>query len=92
MAERVLTMPRPASVVGEGHMQRQEEEEESLQGKPILLLPLSGGGFDVKTTDINRLLEVYGIQKLTKPAERPETPADKKAETPADKKEEKATP
>jgi hypothetical protein len=42
---------------------------EALQGKPILLLPISGGSLDVKTTDINRLLEIYGLQKL------PKTPA-----------------
>jgi regulator of protease activity HflC (stomatin/prohibitin superfamily) len=37
---------------------------EALQGKPILLLPISGGSLDVKTTDVNRLLELYGIQRV----------------------------
>jgi regulator of protease activity HflC (stomatin/prohibitin superfamily) len=37
---------------------------EVLKGKPIMLLPVSGGGLDVKTTDINRLLEIYGLRKL----------------------------
>jgi regulator of protease activity HflC (stomatin/prohibitin superfamily) len=37
---------------------------EALQGRPILLLPMSGGSLDVKTTDVNRLLELYGIQRL----------------------------
>ncbi|MGE0822526.1 MAG: SPFH domain-containing protein [Candidatus Binatia bacterium] len=38
---------------------------EALAGKKILLLPLAGSGMDIKTTNINRLLEAYGIQKLT---------------------------
>ena len=37
---------------------------EALQDKPIVLLPVAGGSLDVKTTDINRLLETYGIQKI----------------------------
>ncbi len=38
---------------------------EALAGKRILLLPVSsGGGLDVKTTNVNRLLETYGVQKL----------------------------
>ncbi len=41
---------------------------EALQGKPILLLPISGGSLDVKSTDINRLLETYGLQRLPRPA------------------------
>ncbi len=37
---------------------------ESLAGKRILLLPLAGGGFDIKTTNINQLLETYGARSL----------------------------
>ena len=37
---------------------------EALTGKRILLLPVSGGGLDIKTTNVNRLLEAYGAQKL----------------------------
>jgi regulator of protease activity HflC (stomatin/prohibitin superfamily) len=44
---------------------------EALQGRPILLLPISGGSLDVKTTDINRLLELYGLQRLAPPAVAP---------------------
>jgi regulator of protease activity HflC (stomatin/prohibitin superfamily) len=40
---------------------------EALQGKRILLLPLSGSGLDLKTTDMNRLLELYGARKLAEP-------------------------
>ena len=28
-------------------------------------LPLSGAGMDIKTTNINQLLETYGIKSLT---------------------------
>jgi regulator of protease activity HflC (stomatin/prohibitin superfamily) len=38
---------------------------EALKGKRILLIPISGGGMDIKTTDINKLLEFYGVRKLT---------------------------
>jgi len=38
---------------------------EALAGKRILLLPTgSGSGLDIKTTNVNRLLEAYGAQKL----------------------------
>ncbi|MBN2383573.1 prohibitin family protein [bacterium] len=36
---------------------------EALKNKQIFLLPVSGGGIDLKTTDVNRLLETYGLQK-----------------------------
>jgi regulator of protease activity HflC (stomatin/prohibitin superfamily) len=39
---------------------------EALAGKRILLLPTgSGSGLDIKTTNVNRLLESYGAQKLS---------------------------
>jgi regulator of protease activity HflC (stomatin/prohibitin superfamily) len=38
---------------------------EALEGKKILLLPLAGSGLDLKTTDINRLLERYGLDHAT---------------------------
>ncbi len=39
---------------------------EALAGKRILLLPAAGGGggLDIKTTNVNRLLEAYGATKL----------------------------
>ena len=37
---------------------------ESLQNKRIVLLPLGGGGLDVRSTDVNGLLQFYGLQKL----------------------------
>jgi regulator of protease activity HflC (stomatin/prohibitin superfamily) len=38
---------------------------EAIQGKRILLLPVSEGGMNLKTTDINRLIETLGIKALT---------------------------
>jgi regulator of protease activity HflC (stomatin/prohibitin superfamily) len=40
---------------------------EALQGKRILLLPASGGGLDLRTTDVNRLLDAYGVKALAEP-------------------------
>jgi hypothetical protein len=37
---------------------------EALAGKRILLLPVAGGGLDIKTTNVNQLLEAYGARKL----------------------------
>ena len=42
-----------------------EKIAEALAGKKIILLPLSGSGMDIKTTNMNKLLETYGLQKLT---------------------------
>lgn len=44
---------------------------EALQGKKIVLLPMSEGGMNLKTTDINRLIETVGVKSLateSKPA------------------------
>ena len=38
---------------------------EALEGKRIVLLPLSGSGMDIKTTNINQLLETYGLRSLS---------------------------
>lgn len=37
---------------------------EALEGKKIVLLPVSGSGMDIKTTNINRILETYGLKTL----------------------------
>lgn len=37
---------------------------EALQGKKIMLLPVSEGGINLKTTDINDLLKVYGLKSM----------------------------
>jgi regulator of protease activity HflC (stomatin/prohibitin superfamily) len=38
---------------------------EAIQGKRIMLLPVSEGGMNLKTTDINRLIETLGIKALS---------------------------
>jgi len=38
---------------------------EAIQGKRIMLLPVSEGGMKLKTTDINRLIETVGIKALS---------------------------
>lgn len=36
-----------------------------MQGKHILLLPVSEGGMNLKTTEMNRLIETLGIKSLS---------------------------
>ncbi|MHB8202663.1 MAG: prohibitin family protein [Desulfomonilaceae bacterium] len=38
---------------------------EALQGKRIVLLPVSEGGMNLKTTDVNRLIETLGVKALS---------------------------
>lgn len=38
---------------------------EALQGKRIMLLPISEGGMNLKTTDINQLIQTLGVRALT---------------------------
>ena len=38
---------------------------EAIQGKRIILLPVSEGGMNLKTTDVNRLIETLGIKALS---------------------------
>ena len=38
---------------------------EALQGKRIILLLVSEGGMNLKTTDINRLIETIGVKALS---------------------------
>jgi len=40
---------------------------EALQGKKIVLLPVSEGGMNLKTTDVNRLIETMGVKSLAVP-------------------------
>jgi regulator of protease activity HflC (stomatin/prohibitin superfamily) len=44
---------------------------ESLQGKKIILLPMSEGGMNLKTTDMNQLLQVLGVKSLATPKQEP---------------------
>jgi regulator of protease activity HflC (stomatin/prohibitin superfamily) len=43
---------------------------EALQDKRIILLPVSEGGMNLKTTDINKLVEMMGIRALSSPGEK----------------------
>ncbi len=45
---------------------------EAIQGKKIILLPISEGGMNLKTTDINRLINTMGVKSLA-PKPQPET-------------------
>jgi regulator of protease activity HflC (stomatin/prohibitin superfamily) len=40
---------------------------EALQDKKIILLPVSEGGMNLKTTDVNKLIEMMGIRALSSP-------------------------
>ena len=37
---------------------------EAIQGKGIMLLPVSEGGLNLKTTDINQLINTMGLKSL----------------------------
>lgn len=37
---------------------------EAIQGKRIMVLPLSEGGMNLKTTDMNKLIETLGVRAL----------------------------
>jgi len=39
---------------------------EAIQGKRIVLLPVSEGGMNLKTTDINQLIDTMGLKALSK--------------------------
>lgn len=41
---------------------------EALQDKKIILLPVSEGGMNLKTTDVNQLIEMMGVKALSAPA------------------------
>ncbi|MFH1122178.1 MAG: SPFH domain-containing protein [Pseudomonadota bacterium] len=43
---------------------------EALQGKQIILLPLSEGGMNLKTTDINQLIQTLGVRSLSGPQQK----------------------
>ena len=44
---------------------------EALEGKKIVLLPVSGSGMDIKTTNINQLLQTYGVRSLSQSGDGP---------------------
>ena len=44
---------------------------EALQGKKILLLPVSEGGMNLRTTDINQLIQTLGVKSLSEKKTQP---------------------
>jgi len=44
---------------------------ESLQGKKIILLPMSEGGMNLKTTDMNQLIQILGVKSLAPQKQEP---------------------
>ncbi len=38
---------------------------EALKGKRVVLLPIGGDGLDLRTTDVNDLLSIYGLRSLS---------------------------
>ncbi len=65
-AEGIRKMNEALAGAGGGPMVKLEIAE-ALKNKRIILLPI-GGGFDVRSTDINSLLQLYGIQKVAQPS------------------------
>ena len=63
-AEAILKMNEALAGAG-GEVMVKLAIAEAMQGKRILLIPIGGGGLDVRTTDINALLQLYGIQKVS---------------------------
>jgi len=55
---------------------------EALQNKKILLLPISGGGMNLKTTDINKLIDVMGLKALSDKKPVQEVPKEPEAAQP----------
>ena len=62
-AEGILKMNEALSGAG-GEAMVKLEIAESLMNKRIIMLPMGGGGLDVRSTDVNALLDLYGIQQL----------------------------
>jgi len=65
-AEGLLKMNEALSGGGGEAMVRMSIAE-ALMDKRILLLPIGGGGLDVRSTDINALLQLYGLQEVARP-------------------------
>jgi regulator of protease activity HflC (stomatin/prohibitin superfamily) len=74
-AEGIREMNRALSGSG-GEAMVKLEIADALNGKRIIMLPMGGGGMDLRTTDINGLLQLYGLKSLSgtaqpAPAEKP---------------------
>jgi regulator of protease activity HflC (stomatin/prohibitin superfamily) len=74
-AEGIMKMNEALSGSGGAAMVKLKIAE-ALMNKRIILLPIGGGGLDVRSTDINSLLQLYGLQSITqKHVAPPQAPA-----------------
>lgn len=62
---RGLTKLNQALAGSGGRTMVKLEIAKAIQGKKIILLPLSEGGMNLKTTDVNSLLSTYGLKNLS---------------------------
>jgi regulator of protease activity HflC (stomatin/prohibitin superfamily) len=62
-AEGILKMNEALAGSG-GEAMVKLEIAEALRGKKIMMLPIGGGGLDVRSTDINSLLQLYGLESI----------------------------
>ena len=65
-AEGIKEMNKAMALAG-GETLVKLQIAEAIQGKKIILLPLSEGGMNLKTTDINRLIDTMGVKSLAEP-------------------------
>lgn len=73
-AEAIREMNKALSGPGGENMMKLELAN-ALLNKRIIMLPMGDGGLDVRTTDVNQLLQLFGVQKLTEPRPKPATTA-----------------
>lgn len=62
-AEGILKMNEALAGAG-GEAMVKMAIAEALMNKRIMMLPIGGGGLDIRTTDINQLLQLYGLQSV----------------------------
>ena len=70
-AEGIKEMNKAMALAG-GETLVKLQIAEAIQGKKIILLPMSEGGVNLKTTDINRLIDTMGVKSLSEPQSKKE--------------------
>ena len=70
-AEGIKEMNKAMALAG-GETLVKLQIAEAIQGKKIILLPLSEGGMNLKTTDINQLIDTMGVKSLSGPQSKKE--------------------
>ena len=63
--EKVLTKDYRFNTAYQKAIEDKKVEEQRGEGKKIVLLPVSEGGMNLKTTDINQLINTIGLKKLS---------------------------